>query len=96
MNMGSVELFVDRGPEKKEETDQIFDMILKDKEQIETSFGEELEWDKKEGRRVCRIKSLSKIGGLKNTDLWEDIQKDMIGKMKRLENTLKPIIAKIK
>ncbi len=95
MNKGSVELFIDRGPDKKEETDEIYEIICKDREGIENAFGEALEWDKKEGRRVCRIKSHSVIGGLNDTDSWAEIQDDMIDKMKRLEEALRLSLGKI-
>jgi len=95
MNKGSVELFIDRGPDKKEETDEIYEIVCKDRERIENAFGEALEWDKKEGRRVCRIKSHCIIGGLNDTDSWAEIQDDMIDKMKRLEEALRPSLGKI-
>jgi len=95
MNKGSAELFIDRGPDKKEETNEIYEIIFKDREKIENAFGEALEWDKKEGRRVCRIKSHCVIGGLNDTDSWAEIQDDMIDKMKRLEEALRPSLGKI-
>jgi len=96
MDKGSVELFVDRGPEKKDETDRIFEKILNDREKIEKEFGEPLIWDRVEGRRVCRIKSLCKIGGLKDMASWDRIQEDMIDRMVRLEKALRPILSTIK
>lgn len=95
MNKGSVELFIDRGPDKKEETDEIFEIIIKNREEIETSFGDKLDWDKKEGRRVCRIKSHCLVGGLNDTDSWAEVQDDMIHKMNSLEMALKPFLEKI-
>ena len=95
MDRGCVELFIDRGPDKKDETDKIYESIIKHKEKIEEVFGEPLEWDKKEGRRVCRIKSYCTIGGLRDVNLWDDIQKDMIDRMSRLEKSLKPYLKNI-
>lgn len=96
MDKGSVELFIDRGPDKKEETDKIFGKIHTDRERIEKEFGEPLIWDKVEGRRVCKIKSICQLGGLKDTELWDNIQKDLIDKMTRLEKTLRPLLTTIK
>jgi len=96
MDRGTVELFIDRGPEKKDETDKIFEKILNDKEKIEKEFGEPLIWDKVEGRRVCRIKSLCEIGGLNDSALWDRIQEDMIDRMVRLEKALRSILSTIK
>lgn len=96
MNKGSVELYIDRGAEKKDETDKIFEKIYNSREKIESQFGESLVWDKVEGRRICRIKSFCEIGGLKDTELWEKIQDDLIDRMVRLEKTLKPLLLAIR
>jgi len=96
MDKGAVQLCIDRGPEKKDETDSIFERILGDREEIEKEFGEPLIWDKVEGRRVCRIKSICEIGGLKDRALWGRIQEDMIDRMVRLEKALRPILSTIR
>jgi uncharacterized protein DUF4268 len=95
MDKGTVQFNIDRGPDKKEETDQIYEAIYSDREKIEGIFGEPLEWNKKEGRNVCRIISYSEIGGLKNEDQWNEIQDDMIARLERLENALKASLEKI-
>ena len=91
-----MELYIDRGPDKKDGTDRIFEKILNDRDKIEKEFGEPLIRDKVEGRRVCRIKSSSKIGGLKDIALWDRVQEDMIDRMIRLEKALRPILSTIK
>ncbi len=95
MDRGSVELFIDRGPGRKDETDKIYETILRNQQKIEERFGEPLIWDRVEGRRVCRIKSLCNVGGLRDSDLWHDIQEDMIDRMMRLERALKESLQKL-
>lgn len=95
MDNGSVQLNIDIGPDKKEETDRIYEMIYKDREKIENAFGETLDWNQKEGRRVCRIVTYCTIGGLRNMDRWNEIQNDMIDRMNRLENALKSSLEKV-
>lgn len=90
-----VELFIDRGADRKEETDEIYEKLLNDRGGIEKRFGGALIWDQVEGRRVCRIKSICKIGGLKNEDLWDQIQEDLIDRMMRLEDALRDPLSKI-
>ncbi len=92
---GSVELCIDCGPGKKDETDRIFEKFYNKREKIEEQFGEKLIWDRKEGRRVCRIKSISKLGGLEDTHHWDAVQEDLIDRMVRLEKALKPLLRKI-
>jgi hypothetical protein len=95
MDEALVELFIDRGADRKGETDEIYEKLLNDRGEIEKRFGEDLIWDQVEGRRVCRIKSICKIGGLKNEDLWDQIQEDLIDRMKRLESALREPLSKI-
>ena len=95
MGEAFVELFIDRGADRKEETDAIYEKLLHNREEIEKIFGENLIWDQVEGRRVCRIKSSCKIGGLKSEDLWDQIQEDMIDRMMRLEGALREPLSKI-
>lgn len=64
-------------------------------EEIETSFGEPLEWDFKENRKQHYIRSWTKIGGLENEDKWSAIQDDLIDRMVRLERALRPHIASL-
>ena len=95
MENGSVQLNIDRGPDRKEETDQIYEIIYKERKKIDDVFGETLDWSKKEGRRVCRIISYCRIGGLATDDKWNEIQTDLIDRMSRLENAMKPFLDKI-
>ena len=96
MEKGCVELFIDRGPQKKEETDAFFAKLQANSSEIEQAFGQALEWDRVEGRRICRIKSHSVLGGLRDEEQWPEIQDDMIERMIRLENALRPHVKKLK
>ena len=95
MDEALVELFIDRGADRKEEPDEIYEKLLNDREEVEKRFGDDLIWDRVEGRRVCRIKSICKIGGLKNEDSWDQIQEDLIDRMVRLEGALREPLSKI-
>lgn len=96
MKEGGVELYIDRGPDKKDETDGFFDQLHMHREQIDESFGEPLLWDRVDGRRGVRIKSESKIGGWRDEDQWEETQDDLVDRMVRLEAALRPFIKKLK
>lgn len=85
---GYSQLSIDRGKDKKDETDSIYDKIIRNRDTIENCFGEKLIWDKIEGRLVCYIKSESNIGGLKDKEKWDQIQYDLVDKMNRLESCL--------
>jgi len=92
---GAVELYVDRGPDRKEETDAIFTKLKSHKDEIEATFGEHLIWDQVEGRRGVRIKSESKLGGWPDEATWTKLQQDMVDRMMRLEKALAPFVKKL-
>ncbi len=96
MDHGMVQLCINLGPDKKDETDKIFEQIRSHQEEIEKVFGEKLSWIKRKEILVCRIESFSQLGGLRDEEKWEQIQEDMIDRMVRLEKALKPSLAKIR
>lgn len=91
-----VELYIDRGKDSEAENEVIFDQLLKHKEDIETTFGEPLEWQRMEGKRACRIRKTLKLGGYLDEHRWPEIHEVMIDAMIRLEKALKPYISKLK
>jgi hypothetical protein len=70
--------------------------LAKHKGEIESAFGDSLEWDSKEGRRSCRIWKLIPGGGYRDEEQWPEIHRQMIEKMIRLDRAVKPHIAQLK
>lgn len=64
-----------------------FQKLLNHKSDIENEFGNILEWDYKEDRQQHYIKTISN-GGLNDEANWENIQKDMVERMIKLERVL--------
>jgi len=89
----SVELYIDRDTGK--ENEEIFDRLAKSKEAIEEAFDEPLEWQRMEGKRVCRIKKQFSLGGYRDEEKWPEIQDVMIDAMIRLEKAFRPHIDKL-
>jgi len=92
---GAVELNIDRGKDLGNENRIIFEKLAESKKEIESSFGETLEWDVVEGRRMCRIRKKIRLGGYRDPEKWPHIQDEMIDAMIRLERALKPHITKL-
>jgi len=90
-----VQFTIDRGKESKNENKEIFDALALSREAIEDAFGEPLDWDWSEGKRVCRIGKDIRTGGYRNEDKWPEIHEAMIDAMIRLENALKPHISEL-
>jgi hypothetical protein len=93
---GAAELYIDRGKEAGDESKTIFDSLAASKDAIEKEFGGPLEWQRLEGKRACRIKKITPLGGYRDDESkWPSIQDAMIDAMIRLEKALKPYIGKL-
>jgi len=92
-----VELYIDRGKDSEEESKAIFDTLAKHSQEIEKVFGVPLSWERLEGKRACRIAKHITLGGYRDDETkWPEIQDAMIDAMVRLENALRPFVAKLK
>ena len=93
----TVELYINRGKDSKEENKAIFDALIKHQEDIERTFGEPLEWDRLDTKKGCRIVKRFSLGGYRDEEeKWPEIQDKMIDAMVRLEKSLRPHIAELK
>jgi len=90
-----VELYIDRGKGQYEANKKIFEQLAKHKEDVESVFGEPLEWERLEGKRACRIRKVINIGGYRDEERWPQIHEAMVDAMIRLEKALKPYISKL-
>lgn len=69
-----------------------FEKLLSQKDNIESKFGEALDWDCNDSRIQQYIRSTCPFGGLGETKNWPDIQKDMVDRLVRLERAIGPHI----
>jgi hypothetical protein len=83
MDGARVELWIDTG--EKEKNKKYFDELFRKKEEIEKAFGEELEWQRLNESRGCRICKIIAGGGLRQKSSWEDLQNKMVDAMVRLQ-----------
>lgn len=65
-----VKLYIDRGKESQEENYKIFQKFKSHKDEIENTFGEELNWEELEEKRACRISKKVNEGGYRDEDKW--------------------------
>jgi hypothetical protein len=75
----------------------MFDELESHKHEIEAAFGGSLVWDRLEGSKSSRIAYPLLNGGSKGDEArWEMIQHAMIDAMTRLEQALRPFIARLR
>ncbi len=93
---GQVELYIDRGKNSEDESKKIFDKFHSKCSEIEGDFGGELNWERLDNRRACRISKRFEYAGLGDSNKRDKLQNDMIDAMIRLEKALKEHIKKLK
>ncbi|MGO9620238.1 MAG: DUF4268 domain-containing protein [Desulfobaccales bacterium] len=90
-----VELYIDKG--NNDLNKGIFDRLAAAKGEIEKSFGEPLEWERKDEKRACRVKKDLTLGGYRDDEqVWPKIQEAMVDAMIRLHAALSPHIQYLK
>jgi Domain of unknown function (DUF4268) len=78
-------------------TVKLFNQLAASRLKIDEDFGSMLNWESLEGRRACRIRYLSNLGGYRSPEeKWPEIQDHVIDAMVRLERALRPYIARLR
>jgi hypothetical protein len=91
------ELYIDRGKGADDENLKLFNQLAASRDKIDEDFGSMLNWESLEGRRACRIRYLSNLGGYRSPEeKWPEIQDHVIDAMVRLERALRPYIARLR
>ena len=88
-----VELYIDLRDKKANK--RIFDKLKASRKQVESVFGEPIDWQRLDERRACRIRHVIPEGGLRDRERWPRIQEAMIETMVRLEKALGPEIERL-
>ena len=86
---GNVELYIDYHDEE-EGNNRIFDRLAESRQAIESAYGGPLGWQRLEGKRACRIRADTDIGGYRDEENWGNTQNAMIDSMIRLDAALRP------
>jgi len=93
---GDAELYIDRGKDAEEGNKLIFDQLAAARDAVEKAFDDALEWQRLEGKRGCRIRKTTQIGGYRDEEKWPDVHDAMIDAMVRLEGALRPHVDGLK
>jgi hypothetical protein len=91
----AAELYIDRGKDADLENKAIFDALEAKKEEIEAAFGGELEWQRLDNKRACRIRKSVEGGGFRDGEKSATVYPAMVDAMIRLERALKPHVQRL-
>lgn len=70
---------------------RLFDELRSHRTEIEAAFGEDLSWERLEGRKSCRV-AHRMLGGVSDESHWQEIRTALIDGMVRLEKAILPFI----
>mgnify|MGYP001108781966 CR=1 FL=1 len=86
-----IELYIDTGD--KDENEEIFDRLYKEKSNIETIFGDDLSWQRLDTKRACRIAKYYEDGGYRDDeDEWPKLQDRLINAMISFHKAISPYL----
>ncbi len=89
---GRAELWI--GTTSTEQNKSIFDQLYDMKNDIESSFGDKLEWERLDSKNGCRIKA-EREGNIFDENEWDALIKCMTDSMMHLEQAIKPALTKV-
>lgn len=93
----AAELYIDRGRDHDDENKALFDQLFEHKAEIDAAFGQDLSWERLEGKRACRIRHTETGGGYRSPeDKWPAVQDAIILDMDRLEKAVRPFLKQLK
>jgi hypothetical protein len=87
------ELYIDRG--EHDENKSIFDQLKVHRAEIEAGLPFPLEWERLDGRRASRIKSVVDGGYRDPESDWPRIQRTLVDRITALERGLRPFMDKL-
>ena len=93
-NSARIELYIDTGD--RDRNKQIYDQLYGKRQEIESDFGEKLEWQRLDDKRACRIAKTVENKGLWDVDDWPAMQGKMIDAMIRFEKALSKHIQQLR
>jgi Domain of unknown function (DUF4268) len=90
----NAELYIDRG--EHDENKSIFDQLYANRAQIEAAVPFSLEWERLDGRRACRIKTVIPDAGYRTLEeKWPHAQRELVDRIAALEKALRPFLDKL-
>jgi len=91
---GRTELYIDRGKDSQQENKWIFDKLHEMKDEIETTFGSSLIWERLDEKRASRVK-IETDGNIFDKATWDGMIEFMTDTLIRIEKAFKGPLNKL-
>lgn len=88
-----IELYINRGPQ--EDNKAIFDDILAQKEKIESSFGDQLDWQRRDGGKASKIAYWLRDVSVFNGEDWPEMIEFLTSNMIKFESSMKNVLSDV-
>lgn len=92
-NYARIELWISRG--NQEDNKKIFDEILTYKDRIESSFGDQLDWQRLDDKKGCRIAYSQNDVSVFDEENWAQMIDFMTTNMVKFENSIKGVLNEV-
>ncbi len=90
-------LWIDRGQGRGDENRAAFEVLSASRQDIEVSFGHELEWQSGgESVRSCKLLFNIGHGGWRDQERWPDIYKETVEQMERFAAAISPHLGEVR
>jgi hypothetical protein len=85
-------VWIERGADRENETDAIYQKLLSHRHEIEGAFGSALDWEAKESNRSRKIGVDLHDGGWADPDTWDHVIDETVEAMISLERAIGPYL----
>lgn len=90
-----VELYIDFGAGSEKKTLNVFREFENRKDDVESAFGDKLDWQELPEKRACRICKVISGGWRSPQEQWPRIHEELVDAMIRLDKALRPFVTTV-
>ena len=93
--MTSVILWIEKGKAWGTWNETVYEKLLERREEIESTFGHELEWEAVKSNRSRKLIFRIQSGGWKTSDLWDEVTKLTVDEMVKFRGAIDPLLKEV-
>ena len=91
----SASVYLNFGRRLREMSKVLFDKLSSHKQEIESSYGNALQWERRDDKVNSRVRIVYQGAGITDTEKWDDIIEFMVTALQKLDLSVKPFITEL-